>query len=151
MGKKSGSFLPLLISVLFLGNFAGCTSHLLMTVKGSTNLNNGGNTVVVRIYQLRSDANFIQARIESFWEDEGDTKILRDDIVGTPIKIVLSPGEIRKFKIEFSEETKYIGATANFFDPDRDGWHRSYSLASNKSRSVWISVGKDAVFIEEGS
>jgi type VI secretion system VasD/TssJ family lipoprotein len=130
----------LLFSSFFLCVIAGCSSHLTMTLKGSEDLNNGGNSVVVRLYLLRNEVSFQRATIESFWQD--DYKLLGEDLLDR-IQITLHPGQTERREIDIPQETNFIGVAADFYKPDRDSWREVYSIASNKEKKVWISVGMD--------
>ncbi len=132
--------------VFILSILAGCSSNLQLRFIGHPELNNGGNSVVVRFYQLKSDAGFRQATIESFWQD--DSKALGNDLLDK-MEITLLPGETKAFKVKKQKQAHYIAAAADFFKPDRDNWRQVVSLDTFHGKDVWVVVGSDKIVISE--
>jgi type VI secretion system VasD/TssJ family lipoprotein len=116
----------------------GCARSLRVIVKGSTDLNNGGHAIVLRLYQLRNDANFLNATIESFWQD--DAGVLGDDLVER-MELTLHPGETVQVRIKRAKGARFIGAAADFYNPDRDRWRQAFPLPSGRGKDVWVTLG----------
>ena len=147
--KNGNNFEKLLTGLIFLicGLVYGCVSHQGIAIKGSTDQNSGGHPVVLHIYQLSSETNFIRAAVESFWQN--DTQILGDDLVKPKIEILLAPGEIKQIKLELTDDMKFLGIAADFRNPDRNGWRKVYPLDSNRSKNILINVSSDRLIIEK--
>jgi type VI secretion system VasD/TssJ family lipoprotein len=125
---------------------SGCSHNLNVTVKSNEELNNGGNPVVVRIYLLKTDVNFQRSTLEAFWKNDRET--LGGDIIGEPVEIMLHPSETRKLKkIKLNKEAIFIGAAADFYQPDKNQWKYLYNLAQHKGDDVTLAVGKDKLII----
>ncbi|UCF63196.1 MAG: type VI secretion system lipoprotein TssJ [bacterium] len=142
---KLRTFLPVIFLILFLV-LSSCSHYLNVTAKSNEELNNGGNPVVVRIYLLKTDVNFQRATLEAFWRN--DRESLGADIVGEPIEIMLHPSETRKLKkLKLNKEVFYIGAAADFYQPDKNQWKYLYNLAQLKGDDLVLAVGKDKLII----
>lgn len=138
--------LPLKTLLLILAGVwcVACGGGLELNLVGDGQLNNGGNAVVVRIYQLRSDENFKRSTMESFWQD--DEKALGNDLI-EKLELTLLPGEQKPLNLKLSKEANFIAAAADFFNPDRDQWRQVVSAASVKGNKSSIIVGSDRVSI----
>ena len=126
-----------------------CSHYLNMKIRTTADSNNGGNPVVLKIYQLRTDAKFNRVTLEKFWEsDKSDIDALEPDLIDTPIEMVLYPEE-NKFlnEIEINDETIYLGVAANFYDPDIDQWRLLYDLSKGNVEDILIAVGRNKVAI----
>jgi type VI secretion system protein VasD len=104
--------------------------------------------VVVRVYQLRGDAEFNDADFFAVYDKEKETLglslIMRDE------RTVL-PGQQVEFKLALSPDTRYLGALAAFRDIRASRW-RSIIGVPEKSkskkppeRSVHVRIGKDVI------
>lgn len=132
-----------LISILV---FLSCSHHMSVTVKSGEELNNGGNPVVVRLYLLKTDVNFQKSTLEAFWKN--DKEALGSDLIGEPIEIMLHPSETRKLKkVKLTKETVFIGAAADFYQPDKNQWKYLYDVSKNKGDQVILAVGRDKLII----
>jgi type VI secretion system VasD/TssJ family lipoprotein len=101
---------------------------------------------VIRIYQLRTDVNFRRATLEAFWND--DRAVLDKDLVGDAIEIVLYPEENMKLEeITIQDETVFLGAAANFYDPDINQWRYLFDVSSSDEDEILIAVGRNKVLI----
>jgi len=118
-----------------------------VVVRSTPDLNNGGNPVVVRVYQLKSAGSFQRATVETFWGKERST--LGSDLLGDPIEIVLHPNETRTLKgIELNDETAFIGAAADFYQPDVDQWKSIIDVATMESDQLVLAVGENGLLIQ---
>ena len=121
-------------------------SNIIMYVSGTTDLNNGGNPVVIRLYQLNSEVNFNRVTLEKFWEN--DQAILDNELIGNPVEVVLYPEEeIILKEVEIKDETRYFAAAANFYNPNLNYWRDIYDLSTDNIDVLLIAVGKDKVSI----
>ncbi|MFC1853446.1 type VI secretion system lipoprotein TssJ [candidate division CSSED10-310 bacterium] len=128
----------------------GCSkNYVQLTMFGKANQNAGGNAVVVRIYQLQNDANFQRATLQSFWQEErADEQVLGGELV-KKLEILLHPEESRQQKIEISDETLFIGAAANFFSPDKDGWRQIIPVEKYRGKQVWFIIESNKIKITD--
>jgi len=78
-----------------------------------------GRSVVVRIYQLKSDAAFTGADFFPLYDD--DKKLLGPEMI-TRDEFVLSPSERRTIDVSFSDEARFIGVVAAFRDIRNAQW-----------------------------
>lgn len=131
--------LPLLLIAL-----VGCGGPLELTVAGEPDLNSGGNAAVVRIYQLNSQASFMNTTLARFWQD--DRAALGAQYVDHR-QLLLYPGQSETIPIEVSDETLYIGIAADLREPDRDQWRQVFSVDELNGEDVTISVGAHALSV----
>ncbi|RQW07075.1 MAG: type VI secretion system lipoprotein TssJ, partial [Calditrichaeota bacterium] len=111
-------------------------------------LNNGGNPVVVRIYLLKTDVNFQRSTLEAFWKNDRET--LGSDLIGEPIEIMLHPDEVKQLKkIKLTKEINYVGAAADFYQPDKNQWKYLYNLTQSKADELILAIGRDKLLIAE--
>jgi type VI secretion system VasD/TssJ family lipoprotein len=151
-----------LILCLFIPSIFGCAGTLpepLLSIFGGSRfisvfiqadneLNNGGNPVVVRIYQLSTDVNLRSETPESFWRD--DQVSFQKDVVGTLKEIILHPREVLKIdKLEIYDETVFLIAAADFYKPDKDQWYYVYDISKNESDQVLIAVRDNTIAMTE--
>lgn len=132
--------------------FAGCAPKAALTFMSTNNLNNGGNPVVVRVYQLKSAGNFQRATLDEFWQD--DQAALGSDIVGDPVEVLLHPGETRNIKsIQIESDATYIGVAADFYSPEGDNWREIYQISDQKGLfkgfEIALAVGNDRLLVRE--
>jgi type VI secretion system VasD/TssJ family lipoprotein len=78
-----------------------------------------GTSVVVRVYQLKSNAAFNGADFFPLYDD--DKKLLGPEMI-TRDEFVLSPSERRTIDVVFSDETRFIGVVAAFRDIRNAQW-----------------------------
>ena len=137
--------------------YAGCSrttvSYLSLDVQGDTNMNNGGNFVVVRVYQLTNDTNFANAEYEPFWGDD-DTLLGAELISGTKQQISLFPPdnqgvpEPHTLSLELNEETRFIGVAAKLYSPDGNRWRQIYSVEQLEEREVTVSIKENHILVD---
>ena len=75
--------------------------------------------VVVRVYQLRTDAAFASADFFPLFDD--DQKVLGPEMI-TRDEFVLAPAEKRSIDVTLSGETRFVGAIAAFRDIRNAQW-----------------------------
>lgn len=134
-----------LLALLFIGIVAGgCKGPLEMTVAGEPELNGGGNAVIVRIYQLRSDTNFRGATVETFWQD--DHAALGNEYVDHR-QMLLYPNQVETIPIELNKEARYVGIAADLREPDQDRWRDIFAVGELRGRDVSVSVGSNRLTV----
>ena len=137
----------LLLSLVFL-SIAGCSRYVKIYLQAATDLNNGGNPVVVRLYQLTTDVNFKSETSESFWRNEKNS--FERDMVGNPQEIMLHPREVLKLeKVKILDDTKFIGVAADFYKPDKDQWHYLIDISIYEKDELLVVVRKNTLVITE--
>jgi type VI secretion system protein VasD len=94
-----------------------------MTLAASADTNPDGNgrpsPVVVRVYQLRTDAAFSAAEFFALFDD--DQKVLGPELI-TRNEYVLAPAERQVIDVTVSAETRFVGAVAAFRDIRNAQW-----------------------------
>lgn len=94
-----------------------------MTVAAAADTNPDGagrpSPIVVRVYQLRTDAAFNGADFFPLFDD--DQKVLGPELI-TRDEFVLAPAEQRTIDVTLSAETRYVGAVAAFRDIRNAQW-----------------------------
>jgi type VI secretion system protein VasD len=103
--------------------------------------------VVVRIYELKSDAEFISADFFSLYEREKET------LGGALIEreeYVLQPGEQKELQFVMSRDARFVGAIAAFRDIRSAKW-RAISKAPRKTTGDMFSKDRMTVAVERGA
>lgn len=90
--------------------------------------------VVVRVYQLRTDAAFAGADFFALFDD--DQKVLGSELISRD-EFVLAPSEQRSIDVTVSGETRFLGAIAAFRDIRNAQW-RVLVPASRKGLTVAV-------------
>jgi type VI secretion system protein VasD len=90
--------------------------------------------VVVRVYQLRTDAAFNVADFFALFDD--DQKVLGSELISRD-EFVLAPAEQRMIEVSVSSETRFVGAVAAFRDIRNAQW-RVLVPASRKGLNVAV-------------
>lgn len=140
------NLIPYGMFVLFLLTAYGCSRQMQISVVSSNDVNNGGNPVVVRIYQLKSDVNFQRASIEAFWSD--DTGTLGGDLIGDPIEVTMRPDETRRLQsVDIEDDAVYLAAAADFYRPDQNRWRHIFDITEYKGKEVFVLVGNNRIAI----
>jgi len=99
--------------------------------------------VVVRIYQLKTDAAFNSAEFMSLFDDE--QKILGPELISRD-EFVLAPSERRMMEVSVSGETRYLAAIAAFRDIRNAQW-RVLVPASQKGLAVTVERARIVVAV----
>jgi type VI secretion system protein VasD len=105
--------------------------------------------VVVRFYQLKSDAAFSGAEFFPLFDD--DKKVLAADLIARD-EYELSPGEDKTLELTVPAEVRFVGAIAAFRDIRNATW-RALAPTPKKGLAktpVHIIAEKQAVRIELG-
>ena len=103
--------------------------------------------IVVRIFELKGDAEFNGADFFSLYEREKETLggsfIQREEYV-------LQPGEQKDLLLPMSREARYVGAIAAFRDIRAAKW-RAISIAPRKTAGDVFSRDRMTVAVERGA
>jgi len=119
----------------------------LLSVSSDVNPDSSGRAspIVVRVYQLRGDAEFNGAEFFDLYDKEKETLgaslILRQEYV-------LQPGEQRQLEIALSQEARYLGAIAAFRDIRTAHW-RVISPAPEKGLADMLSKDRVTIGVEK--
>ncbi len=122
----------ILVMSAILVVLTGCAKSkpLKLSYEGTPDLN-GGYTCLVRVYQLKTDANFMSAPRDTFWSNAPAT--FEADLAAPLIEVMLEPGQMKNdLKIKITKETKFIGAAADFRRPDKDAWRKILPFSTKK-------------------
>jgi len=126
----------------------GCSSTTLYTgLVGAKDMNLGGHAVMVSIYQLKNDTNFLRLPVESFWQD--GAKSFEGDLADTKTDVMLLPGETKWLTLTLKDETRFLGAAGDFRRPDQKGWRQVYPLPPRRPTELWVIIGYDGLKIEK--
>jgi type VI secretion system protein VasD len=98
--------------------------------------------VVVRVYELKSAAQFDSADFVSLYEK--DQALLGADIVVRD-EFVLQPGETKTINKLLAADTKFIGVMAAFRELERARWRGLVALVPGKNNAVTVSLDGIAV------
>jgi type VI secretion system protein VasD len=119
----------------------------LVTASENVNPDSAGrpSPVVLRIFQLRGDAEFNGADFFALYEREketlGQSLILREEFV-------LRPGEQREVVLPLSREARHLGAIAAFRDIRSTRW-RAITAAPEKSLMDMLSKDRVQIAVEQ--
>lgn len=116
-----------------------------MSVIGESDMNNGGNAAVVRIYQLSGDSNFTRASLETFWRD--DEQALGTELIGAKQEILLYPEQERAIDLNLSDQTRYLGIAADLRAPDPVQWRQIFNAQELLGKQVNVRVGTDRLTV----
>jgi type VI secretion system protein VasD len=109
-----------------------------MTIAASADTNPDAtgrpSPVVVRIYQLKTDAAFTGADFYALFDD--DKRVLGPELISRD-EFVLAPAEQRTIDVSVAGETRFVGAIAAFRDIRNAQW-RVLVPASRKGLSVTV-------------
>lgn len=135
------------IYTLLIVMLCGCSSRQLqISIIASNDANYGGNPVVVRLYQLKSDVNFKRTTLETFWDNDVGT--LGSDLLEGPIEVIIRPEETRKLqKIQIHKDAIYLAAAADFYRPDQNRWRHVIIISEYKGKQIYVLVGDDKIAI----
>jgi type VI secretion system VasD/TssJ family lipoprotein len=131
----------------FLVSGCSATATLYTGVVGAKDMNSGGHAVVVSVYQLKNDSNFLRVPVEAFWQE--GAKSFDSDLVETKTDVMLLPGETKWLTLTLKNETRFIGAAGDFRRPDQKGWRQVYAIPERRPDELWVIVGYDGLKIEK--
>ena len=110
-----------------------------MTIAASADTNPDASgrpsPVVVRVYQLKSDAAFNAAEFFALFDD--DQKVLGPELISRD-EFVVAPAESRTMDVAVSTDTRYVGAIAAFRDIRNAQWRGLVVPAQRKGLTVTV-------------
>jgi len=128
--KKFAFKFMILTSML---SFIGCGSGIqTVNIDLNSDVNaNGGNAIVIKIYQLTNDDKFRYASFESLLKNAEET--LTYDLVPNSIKEkTMVPNENYDLKeLELSKDAAFLGIVGDFHSPAKDSWKMIIPLDSD--------------------
>ena len=101
--------------------------------------------VVIRVYQLRTDAAF--SKVEFFALFDDDQKVLGQELISRD-EFVLAPSERRTIDITVSDDTRFVAAIAAFRDIRNAQW-RAVVPASRGALSVMVERARVVLTVAE--
>ena len=133
---------------------AGCGSsptRVEISIVGAEDLNPDADgqpkPLVVRMYELRSDAAFKAATFDDL--TEGDIAQLGADLQAKE-EFLLTPGQTLELERELTPETRIVGFTGNYRLYDRGGlWRASISVPEGETTELIIGFKRVEITIEE--
>jgi type VI secretion system VasD/TssJ family lipoprotein len=134
----------LFFSLLSLINCSSGPKQIQLDIQGTADMNNR-KACVIYVYQLRTDSGFMNASSFDFWQENNEP--FSEDIVGPRRRYQLVPGQAVPDSLTLTDETDYIGAVADFSDPDKEGWRRVFPVSKNTSDKVTIIVEHNTIRI----
>lgn len=93
--------------------------------------------VVVRLYQLKGDAAFVNANFRQLWEDDEAT--LGPTLLGKA-EVVLNPGGVERIKTSLIEGTALIAVVAGFRSFENAKWRAMVPLHGEKNFKLKAEV-----------
>lgn len=96
-------------------------ARLTLVAQPDVNPDAGGrpSPVVVRVYQLQSEAKFAEADFFALFDTE--QQVLGEDLLSRE-EITLAPGERKRLRLEVKDGVKFIGAVAAYRDIRNSRW-----------------------------
>lgn len=121
-----------------------------MTIAASADVNPDASgrpsPVVVRVYQLRTDAAFSTAEFFALFDEE--QKVLGQELISRD-EFMIGPTEKRTIDISLAGETRFVGAVAAFRDIRNAQWRSivaapggGLTVAIERARVVLTPAGK---------
>ena len=97
--------------------------------------------IVVRVYQLKTDAAFNAAEFFPLFDDE--QKVLGAELISRD-EFVLAPAETRTIDVALSGDTRYVGAVAAFRDIRNAQWR---VLVPAPKKGLTVAVEKARIIV----
>jgi type VI secretion system protein VasD len=98
--------------------------------------------IVVRVYQLKSDATFGSVEFFGLFDDE--EQALGADLISRA-ELVLAPAEQRTIELAVDGEAKFVAAAAAFRDIRNAGWRTLVPAWREGTRLVMVQVARDRI------
>ena len=110
-----------------------------MTIAAAADVNPDGagrpSPVVVRVYQLRTDAAFTSADFFALWDDA--QKVLGQELISRD-QYDLDPSEKQVIDVTVSGDTRFVGAIAAFRDIRNAQWRTAVAAVPQKAMNVAV-------------
>lgn len=130
--------------------FTGCGSGIqTINLALSSDVNaNGGNAVVINIYQLTNDDKFQYASFNSLLNNAEET-LANDLIPNSIIEKTMVPNENYDLKeLELNKDTAFLGVLGDFYSPAKDGWKLIIPVDSD-IESLKISIHENSLSFQK--
>ena len=115
------------------------------TAQVNPSVNKRPSPVIVRLYELKSDASFKSADFVAMYQR--DTAELAADIVARE-EMALQPGESRPIAAKtLAPEVKFIAAAAFFRDIEHAQWRSIAPVLANTNQTVTVRADANAVSV----
>lgn len=98
--------------------------------------------VVVRLFELKSDAAFNRADFFSLWDREAQT-LGADQLAREELQ--LRPGERKRFERALQPDTRHVAVIAAFRDLERARWRGSVAVVAHQKQPITIKVESRSV------
>lgn len=140
------------LTLVLLFAFALSACSLLKPIPDDVSINLTTNTalnpdkegrsspVVLRIYELSSEKQFVDKDFFDIYDDEKET--LGDTLIKKQ-EFELSPNESRKLAISPNNKTKFIGIVAAFRNLDNAKWQEIIALKSQKPTGIPVITSQN--------
>lgn len=122
----------------------GCSTTVEVWMRGESDMNSGGNSAIVQVYELSGRGSFLDASPQTFWREQG---ALGGVLVRSPRRNTLYPNETTTFELELAENTEFIGVAANLRNPDPEGWRALYAVEDIGDR-LSVTVHNNGISVE---
>lgn len=122
----------------------GCSTTIAVQMRGQSDMNSGGNSATVQVYELSGKGSFLDASVQSFWQEDGT---LGGVLVRAPRRNTLYPNEMKSFELELADNTSFIGVAANLRNPEADEWRALYSVEEIGDR-LSVTVHSAGISVE---
>ncbi|MDY0081928.1 MAG: type VI secretion system lipoprotein TssJ [Ignavibacteriaceae bacterium] len=137
--------LPIFALLLFSKCGSG-KEYIQVSFKSYAN-SNGGNAVVVTIYQLANADKFRLASFESLAKDA--VAALGSDLIPSSVyEKTMVPGESFNLdELEIKKEAAFLGVMADFHSPSADGWQNVIDLKNGIDRLI-VKVEENSISVQ---
>lgn len=117
-----------------------------VTAAPDANRGPGGEplSVVVRLYELKSQGIFANADFFSLYDREGE--VLGGDLIARD-EVTLAPGQFLPISRPLNPEATYLGVIAAFREIDQARWRDLMRMKPDMDNTLLVEVGANAVSI----
>jgi type VI secretion system protein VasD len=138
------------VAAMVLSVVACSSAPKVTTVNGSIDAATGLNPSVtqrpsplmLRVYELKSDATFNQADFMSLYQSDQAT--LGADLVAKE-EMMLQPGESRPYARKLSAETRFVGVVAAYRNLEQATWRSIAAVQPGRAQKIAIRAEPLAV------
>lgn len=145
MKKIILTLLPVFTMLLFSGCGSG-KEYIQVSFKSYDN-SNGGNAVVVTIYQLANADKFRLSSFESLTKNA--VAALGSDLIPNSVyEKTMVPGESFNLdELEIKKEAAFLGVMADFHSPSADGWQSVVDLKDGVDKLI-VKVQDNSISVQ---
>jgi type VI secretion system protein VasD len=94
--------------------------------------------VLLKIYQLNDQTEFMQASFESLWKKDENTL---GNSFQSRHEYTIYPGKIERFSFNKKDETQYIGFFATFRNPSREIWKKVVKVPPGiRPKAIYVNL-----------